>query len=136
MTSSCFQLLPKILPLVRRNQWISNMIRWYTSVNFIEDDLFCLKWFQSTSNESWGYIETTLIQRCGTLFGLCFNVGYWRCVNVVQRLKSDVRFCFIFNVRSTLLELWSTVLKQRWSDVEMLVGKALWNLRILTDSKW
>ena len=62
----------------------------------------------------------TLFRRCVTLFRHCFNVGHWRCINIVQRWKSDVGFCFIFNVGSTLFQLWSTTLKQRWSDVEML----------------
>ena len=44
------------------------------------------------------------------------------CINVVQRWKSDVEFCFIFNVRSTLFQRWSTTLKQCWSNVEMLAG--------------
>ena len=57
-----------------------------------------------------------------TLFRRCFNVGQWRCFNVVQRWKSDVGFCFIFNVGPTLFQRWSTTLKQRWSDVEMLAG--------------
>ena len=74
-----------------------------------------------------------LIQRCinvvqryfdvaSTLFRRCFNVGVRRCINVVQRWKTDVGFCFIFNVESTLFQRWSTTLKQRWSDVEMLAG--------------
>ena len=54
----------------------------------------------------------TLFRRCVRLFQRCFNVRHWRCINVVQRWKSDVRFCFIFNVASTLF--------QRWSDVEIL----------------
>ena len=32
------------------------------------------------------------------LFRRCFNVGHWRCINVVERWKSDVGFCFIFKV--------------------------------------
>ena len=51
-----------------------------------------------------------------------FNFRHWLCINVVHRWKSVVRFCFIFNVRSSLFQLWSTTLKQSWSDVEMLAG--------------
>ena len=32
------------------------------------------------------------------LFQRCFNVGHRLCINVVERGKSDVGFCFIFNV--------------------------------------
>ena len=58
-------------------------------------------------------VETTLYQRC-------FNVGHRRCINVVQRWETDVGFCLIFNVGSTLF--------QRWSDVEMLAGQFLYFL--------
>ena len=70
----------------------------------------------------WNNVDTTLYQRCATLFRRCFNVGRWRCINVVQRWKSDVGFCFIFIVESTLFQRWSTTLKQHWSNVEMLAG--------------
>ena len=63
----------------------------------------------------WNNVEINLYQRC-------FNGGHQRSVNVVQRWKSDVGFCFIFNVGSTLFQRWSTTLKQRWSNVEMLAG--------------
>ena len=59
-----------------------------------------------------------------TLFQRCFNLGHRHCINVVQRWKSDVGFCFIFNVGSTLLQPWSTTLKQRWSDIEILAGNS------------
>ena len=76
--------------------------------------------------------EDTLKQRLdkviSTLFQCCFNVGHWRCINFVQRWKSDVGFCFIFNVGSTLFQRWSTTLKQRWSDVEILAGYAISNI--------
>ena len=55
-----------------------------------------------------------------------FNVGHRRCIYVAQRWKSDVGFCFIFKVRSTFFQRWSTTMKQRWFDVEMLTG---WGLR-------
>ena len=57
-----------------------------------------------------------------TLFRRCFNVGVWRWINVLQRWKTDVRFCFIFNVESTLFQRWFTTLKQLWTNVEMLAG--------------
>ena len=57
-----------------------------------------------------------------TLFQRCFNVGHRHCIKVVQRWKSDVGFCFIVNIRSTLFQRWSTTLKQRWSNVEMWLG--------------
>ena len=66
--------------------------------------------------QSWDKVVSTLFQHC-------FNVADRRCINVVQRWKSDVGFCFIFNVGSRLFQRWSTTLKQRWSDVEMLAGK-------------
>ena len=69
-----------------------------------------------------------LFRRCVTLFPRCFNVRHWRCINVVQRWKYDVGFCFILNVRSTLFQRWSTTLKQRWSDVEILAGLRLFCL--------
>ena len=49
------------------------------------------------------------------LFQRCFNVGNRHCMNVKQHWKSDVEFCFIFNVQRSF---WSTTLKQRWSDVK------------------
>ena len=55
---------------------------------------------------------------------------YQRCINVVQRSKSDVGFWFIFNVRSTLFQRWSTTLKQRCSHIEILAG------RILLKNSW
>ena len=72
--------------------------------------------------QRWYNFVSTLFWRCVTLFRRSFNVGHWRCINVVQRWKSDVGFCFIFNVGSTLFQRWSRTLKQRWSDVEMLTG--------------
>ena len=71
---------------------------------------------------------TTLFRRCSTLFRRCFNFGHWRCINVVERWKSDIGFSFIFNVGSMLFQRSSTTLKQRWSDVEMLAGET-WNWR-------
>ena len=63
-------------------------------------------------------VETTLKQRREKVVSMLlqrrFNVGYRRCINVVQRWKSDVGFCFIFNVGSTLLQRWS----QRWNNVD------------------
>ena len=63
----------------------------------------------------WNNVEIKLYQRC-------FNVVSTSGINVVQRWKSDVGFCFIFNVGSTLFQRWSTTLKQRWSNVEMWLG--------------
>ena len=70
----------------------------------------------------WNKVDTTLYQRCATLFRrlatllrCSFNVGHRFCINVVLLWKSDVRFCFIFNVGSTLFQHWSTTLKQRWN---------------------
>ena len=68
-------------------------------------------------------METTLYQHCTNFVQRCFSVGQQRCINVVRRWKSDVRFCFIFNVGWTLFQRWSAKLKQRWSDVEMLAGR-------------
>ena len=74
-------------------------------------------------------VDARLKQRCinvlPTFFRRCFNVSHWRCINVVQRWKSDVEFCFISNVGSTLFQRWSTSLKQHWSNVEMLTGNVL-----------
>ena len=71
-------------------------------------------------------VETTLKQRrnkvVSTLFQRCLNIGHRRCIDIVQRPKSDVGFGFIFHVGSTLFQRWSTTLKQRWSDVDMLAG--------------
>ena len=74
----------------------------------------------------WNNVVSSLYQRCAMLFPPCFNIGHWRCINVVQCCKSDVGFCFIFNFGSTLFQRWFTPLKQRWSDVEMLAGNSLW----------
>ena len=53
-------------------------------------------------------VETTLKQRqdivASTLFERCFNVEHRRCINVVQRGKSEVGFCFILNVESTFFQ--------------------------------
>ena len=71
-------------------------------------------------------IDTTLYQRCATLFQCSMLFQYcatlFQCcfINVVQHWKPDVGFCFIFNIGSALFQCWSTKLKQRWSDIEML----------------
>ena len=62
----------------------------------------------------WNKVDTTLYQRCSTLSRRSFDVA--------QLWKSDVGFCFIFNVGSTLFQRWSKTLEQQWSDVEMLAG--------------
>ena len=71
-------------------------------------------------------VEATFKQRrdkvISTLLQRCSNVEYRRCINVVQRWKSDVGFCFIFNVGSALFQRWSTTLKQHLSYVKMLAG--------------
>ena len=56
-----------------------------------------------------------LHRRCVMLVQPCFNVGHWRCINVVRRGKTDLGFCFIFNVVSTLFEQLSKMLTQRSS---------------------
>ena len=87
-------------------------------------------------------VEDTLKQRqdkvVSTLFQRCFNVGHRRCINIVQRWKSDVGFCFIFNVESTSFQRWSTTLKQRWTDVEMLAGRYFLTviLSYWVETKW
>ena len=104
--------------------------------------LTCIAITQSTVTSPIGFnkgltnVDARLKQRCINLvptlcnvvstlcnvFRRCFNVGHWCCISVVQRWKTDVGFFFIFNVRSTLFQLWSTTLKQRWSNVKMLAG--------------
>ena len=70
----------------------------------------CLKAIVSTLCN----VDSTLFQgRTPTLYRL------------VQRWKSDVGFCFIFNVGSTLFERWSTALKQHWSGNEMVARKLI-----------
>ena len=81
------------------------------------------------------YAGTTLIRRCATLFRCYFNVRNWRCINAVQHLKHDVGFCLIFNVEPTLFQRWSTTLKQRWSDVEILAGLE-WKNYVFVDSNF
>ena len=39
-----------------------------------------------------------------------------------NNITSSFCVCFIFNVGSALFQRWSTMLKQLWSDVEMLAG--------------
>ena len=80
-----------------------------------------------TSTLGWNNVVSMLCQRCATLFWHCvtlfrhcFNVGQWHSINVVQRLKSDIGFCLISNVGSTLFQWWFITFKQRWSNVEML----------------
>ena len=46
----------------------------------------------------WKNIDTTLYRRCAILFWHCFNVVLQRCINVVQRWKSEVGFYFTFEV--------------------------------------
>ena len=70
-------------------------------------------------------VDARLKQRCinvvpklsNVFFSRCFNARHWRCINVVQRWKSEVGCCSIFNVGSTLFLRWSTTLKQRWNAV-------------------
>ena len=79
------------------------------------------------STLAWNNVVSTLHQRWETLFQRCVTLFQrpGRCINVVQRWKTDVGFCFIFNVGSMLFQRWSTTLKQRWSNVEMLAGLLL-----------
>ena len=46
----------------------------------------------------------------------------WNKVVQRWRWKFIVRFCFVFNVGWTLLERWSTRLKQRWFNVIKSIG--------------
>ena len=75
-------------------------------------------------------IVLTFFQHYETLFRRCFNVVVGRWINVVQRCKTDVGFCFIFNVGSTLFQRWSTMLKKWWSDVKILTGKSVTMFRM------
>ena len=72
-------------------------------------------------------VEDTLKQHqdkvVSTLFQRWFKVEHQRCINFVQRWKSDVVFCFIFNIGAMLFQRWSKTLKQRWPNFEMLTGK-------------
>ena len=86
-------------------------------------------YFQYSFNEGRGNVISTLKQRWNnfvqrwssfaTLFQRCFNVGFQSYINMVQRWKSDVEFCLIFNVASTLLQCWSITLNKalfrRWN---------------------
>ena len=65
----------------------------------------------------WSNVDTTFFRRC-------FNVGFWRCINVVQRWKTHVRFCFNFNVGSTLFQRWSIMLKQRYPTLKCWLGNS------------
>ena len=67
-------------------------------------------------------VEKRFYWRCPKLVQRCSNVGHRRCIKVVQCWKSDVRFCFIFNVGSRLLQHLPTTFKQSSSDVENLPG--------------
>ena len=62
------------------------------------------------SYQRWNIVEITL---CNVVT---------RCISVVQRWKTDVGICFIFNIGSALFQRWSTTLKQDWPDVEMFAG--------------
>ena len=62
-------------------------------------------------------VDTTLYQRCATLFRRCFNVGLHRCIKVgkprsdfVSFSTSDQRY---FNVISTLIHKVETTLIRR-----------------------
>ena len=58
--------------------------------------------------QHWNHVETTLCNVRKPLdqrLQLCFHVGHRRCVNVVQRWKSDVGLCFISKVGSTFFEI-------------------------------
>ena len=68
----------------------------------------------------WYNVNKTICRRCPTLFQHYFNVGLRSCINIEQVWKSNFGFSFAFNVGSILFQFWSTVLKQRWSNFEML----------------
>ena len=74
-------------------------------------------------------VEVTLKHRWYNFLSMLSNVMSMSGIDVVQSWKLYVRFCFIFNVGSTLFQWWSTLLKQRWSDVEMLAEY----VRLLSD---
>ena len=68
-----------------------------------------------------------LIQRCINVVQRCFDVVSMSGSIVVSKLENRGRILFHFqrriNVISTLFQRWSTRLRQRWFDAEMLAGK-------------
>ena len=80
------------------------------------------------SRPSWNKVVIKLYQRC-------FNVVSTSHTDVVSTLCNTENptfwLCFIFNFGSTLFQRWSTTLKQRWSDVEVLARYCVleWNWR-------
>ena len=66
---------------------------------------------EASLKQYWYNVVSTLcyVVQCATLFRRCFIVGNSRCINDVQRWKSDVGFCFIFNIESALFQRWNKV---------------------------
>ena len=99
------------------------MIYFYLQVHtYQQPDWFRFSFINVRIWLRWNNVNTMLQQRCTKLFWNCFNVCLRRCINFVQCWKSDVGFCFIFNVGTMLFQRLCTALKQSWSDVELLVG--------------
>ena len=99
------------------------MIYFYLQVHtYQQPDWFRFSFINVRIWLRWNNVNTMLQQRCTKLFWNCFNVCLRRCINFVQCWKSDVGFCFIFNVGTMLFQRLCTALKQSWSDVELFVG--------------
>ena len=58
-----------------------------------------------------------------TLFQCYFNIEHRRFINVVQRCKADVAFCFISDFVSTLIHNVDLTLKVGWDIIELHQGK-------------
>ena len=71
------------------------------------------------------HVEKRFYQHCATFVQRCSNVGQRRCIKVVPCWKSDVRFCFIFNVGSGYFQRWSTTSKQGSSSLKIWLGLSL-----------
>ena len=107
---------------------ISTYVMFKQTIRFDLKKYLFLNFVIRNHRSSWYNVVSTLhnvvsrlFQRCATLFCGCFNVGVPRCINVVHGW-TDVGFCFIFKVGSTLFQRWFTTWKQRRCDVEMLAG--------------
>ena len=89
------------------------MIYFYLQVHtYQQPDWFRFSFINVRIWLRWNNVNTMLQQRCTKLFWNCFNVCLRRCINFVQCWKSDVGFCFIFNVGTMLFQRLCTALKQ------------------------
>lgn len=102
----CFLIITIFVSLYLKS--MSNSIYFYEKVFFyVIHACIIVPWFC----QRWSNVETTFCKVVLTLL----QHRHRHYIKVVKRWKSKVQFYFIFCVKSTLFQRWSTELKRFWS---------------------